>query len=53
LKYLGRKFLKVSFGRNSRYIPHPVLKDGAFFEIDILMHPYIPILKNVALRGAE
>ena len=23
-----------------------------FFEVDILMHPYIPVLKNGALRGA-
>jgi hypothetical protein len=24
--------------------PHPMLKHGAFFEIFILMYPYIPVL---------
>jgi hypothetical protein len=29
-----------------------LVKHGAFFEVDILMHPYIPILKNRALQDA-
>jgi hypothetical protein len=34
------------------FTPRPVLKHGAFFGIDILMHPYIPVLKNGDVRGA-
>jgi hypothetical protein len=29
-----------------------LVKHGAFFEVDILMHLFIPILKNGVLQGA-